>query len=282
MSSPLSAEEFSSKVAQQIKLLPTLPDTALKLRETLANPHCSLTDITSQLSVDPGLCADLIRLANSPFYGLCGRVETISDAVLALGMLNMADFILVAYSNKIVRSQFGRLKNLNGYFNHSNKVSGAAYFLARASGASKKDQEICKLGGLLHNIGRLVIAVAAEEWGAPLDNVTPIDRAGASNPEFYWFDSCEVGMRVCRKWNFPEILSEGIGRHHSPVKGDDVHLVALIIYLSEFLIIKNLSISVILSDFDPALLERLQLTEAILTKAREDYLQGLQRATFEA
>jgi HD-like signal output (HDOD) protein len=278
MPPPLTAEEFSQKISDQIKSLPTLPNTALTLRETLADPNCDFHDILPNLARDPGLSADLIRLANSPFYGQCGRVETIRDAVLALGMLNLSNFILVAYSNKIVHSRFGRLKNLSGYFNHSSKVSGAAYFIAKASGASLKDQEVCKLGGLLHNIGRLVIAVAAEQWTTPLDNMTPEDRPRPENPEFLWFDACEVGMRVCRKWNFPETLAEGIGRHHTPVKGDDVNYVALIIYLSEFLIIENLPISVIISDFAPDLLLRLNLSESILKKAREDYLHGLQTA----
>ena len=277
MPQQLTAEEFSVKVSAQIQSLPTLPNTAMKLRETLEDPNCDFADILPNLSADPGLCADLIRLANSPFYGQSGRVETIRDAVLALGMLNMSNFILVAYSNKIVRSKFSRLKNLAGYFSHSTKVSGAAYFIAKASGASKKDQEICKLGGLLHNIGRLVIAVAAEEWTTPLDNPPADGRTEVKNPEFFWLDACEVGMRVCRKWNFPETLSEGIGRHHSPVKGNDVNYVAMIIYLSEFLIIDNLPIEVITSDFEPPLLERLNLTPQVLTKAREDYLRGLER-----
>lgn len=277
MPPPLTVEEFSVKVAEQIQSLPTLPNTAMRLRETLNDPNCNFSDILPNLTADPGLCGDLIRLANSPFYGQCGRIETIGDAVLALGMLNMSNFILVAYSNKIVRSKFSKLKNLAGYFKHSTKVSGAAYFIAKASGASKKDQEICKLGGLLHNIGRLVIAVAAEQWTTPLDNVPAEEQSEVKNPEFFWLDACEVGMRVCRKWNFPETLAEGIGRHHSPVKGDDVNYVAMIIYLAEFLIIDNLPIEVITSDFAPVLLERLNLTAPVLTKAREDYLQGLKR-----
>ena len=276
MPSPLTAEEFSVKVAEQIQSLPTLPNTAMKLREMLNDPDCNFADILPSLAADPGLCADLIRLANSPFYGQCGRVETIGDAVLALGMLNMSNFILVAYSNKIVRSKFSRLKNLSGYFNHSTKVSGAAYNIAKASGASKKEQEICKLGGLLHNIGRLVIAVAAEQWTTPLDN-HPIEASEVKNPEFFWLDACEVGMRVCRKWNFPETLSDGIGRHHSPVKGDDVNYVAMIIYLAEFLTIENLPVEVITSDFPPVLLQQLNLTNPVLATARENYLQGLQR-----
>ena len=274
MSSPVNAEEFSLKVSEQIQSLPTLPNTALKLRDTLADPNCSFDDILPNLAVDPGLCADLIRLANSPFYGQCGSVATIGDAVLTLGMVNLSNFILVAYSNKIVSSRFGRLKNLAGYFKHSSKVSGAAYFIAKASGASKKDQEVCKLGGLLHNIGRLVIAVAAEQWSTPLDNINPADNS----PEYLWLDACEVGMRVCRKWNFPEALSEGIGRHHTPAKGDDVNYVALIIYLAEFLIIDNLPIPVVTSDFDPVLLSRLNLSETVLTRARADYLEGLRKA----
>jgi HD-like signal output (HDOD) protein len=276
MSSPLTAEEFAQKVSEQIQSLPTLPDTALKLRAILADPDCDFDDILSNLVADPGLCGDLIRLANSPFYGQCGRVQTIRDAVLALGMVNLSNFILVAYSNKIVRSRFSRLKNLAGYFSHSSKVSGAAYFIARASGASQKDQEVCKLAGLLHNIGRLVIAVASEQWMCPLDNVSA-EATGKKNPEFFWLDACEVGMRVCQKWNFPETLAEGIGRHHSPIKGDDVNYVALIIYLAEFLIIENLSLQVILSDFSPELLSRMNLTVAVLAKAREDYRGSMQK-----
>jgi len=84
-------------------------------------------------------------------------------------------------------------------------------------------------------------------------------------------------MRVCRKWNFPKTLSEGIGRHHSPIRGDDVNYLALIIYLSEFLIIDNLAIQVITSDLPPDLMQRMNLTDEVLARARASYLEGAQK-----
>ena len=276
MSFPLNAEQFAQKIAKQIQTLPTLPDTAWKLKGLLAKPDCEFDDIRRVLESDPGLCADLIRIANSPFYCHSGNVETLGEAVLTLGMLNLSNFVLVSYSNKVVRSHFGRLKNLPGYFKHSSMVSGAAYQIAKAAGAPTKDQEISKLGGLLHNIGRLVIAVASEQWAFPFGE-TQKESAERNNAGYEWLDECEVGMMVTRKWNFPEILSEAIGRHHSPVKGDDVNPVALTIYLAELLTIDNLSVPIILSDFEPAILRRMHLSASVLTRAREAYLEGLQQ-----
>ena len=278
MSNPVTAEEFSLKISDQIKSLPALPSSAHKLRDILADPNCNFDDILKHLGKDPGLCADLIRLANSPFYGMCGRVDTISEAVLTLGMVHLSNFILVAYSQRIVRAYFIKLENLADYFTHSNKVSGCAYCIAKLSGASQKDQEVCKLGGLLHNIGRLVIAVASEQWSLPLDNI-PADQIieEETRPDFYGLDACNVGMLVCQKWHFPESLSLGIGRHHKPVQGDDVNVVALIIFLAEFLIIDHLPIEMIIHGIAPDILERLHLTAPILTAAREEYFIGLQQ-----
>jgi HD-like signal output (HDOD) protein len=275
MPTSLTSEEFSRKVSEQIRFLPSLPDTALKLRQILADPNCDFADLISPLEHDAGLCADLIRLANSSFYGRGGRVDTISEAVMTLGMVNLSDFVLVAYTNRIVRSQFACLQNLADYFTHSNKVAGAAYCIAKAAGASIKDQEVCRLGGLLHNIGRLVIAVASEQWTAALGNFPAQGLAGENRFDGCGLDECEVGMRVCRNWNFTEALALGIGRHHSPVKGGEVNYLALIIYLAEFLIIETLPLSIVIADFDPALLDRLQMQAAVLTKAREDYLEGM-------
>ncbi len=265
----LTPQEFAEKIAAQIRSLPAMPETAARLRVLLAKEDSNSDEIIALLERDPGICVDLIRIANSPFYGMSGRVETLVDAVLTLGMVHLSDFVAVAYSNKIIRSHFSKIEKLGDYFSHSTKVSGAAYLLARLSGASPKDREMCKLGGLLHNIGRLLIAVALEDWKMPMDH--GFAEESKQLESYLKLDACQVGMEVCIKWNFPDVLVRGIGRHHSPVLGDDVNYVALVIYLSEFLVIETLPIELIVADFDAELLARLNLSENILEEAREAY-----------
>lgn len=275
MPQPPTSEEFSQRVAKTIQALPALPESAEKVRAILRKPDWSVDELLPVVNRDAALSADLVRIANSPLYGHAGQVLSVREAILTLGTVHLENYILVAYSNQVILKHFASLRHLQGYFTHSQHVSGMAYQISRAARASAEEQEVCKLGGLLHNIGRLVIAVATEEWNTQFDKPRTPEEGSQEPADFSLLDACEVGMRVCEKWHFPPVLTQAIGRHHRPVIGDDVNYVALIVYLSEFLIIENLSVQVILADFDPVLLDRLRLTAPVLNRARDNYFDAL-------
>ncbi len=269
-------EAVTDRIIQQIATLPPMPATALELRSAVKDPHVDFPRIVSLIEKDPGLCADLLRFANSAAYGIGHPVDTVSEAVLYFGMDNLVEFILVSYSNRLVRESFHKLRYLNDYFVHSEQVSKACCFLAKQAQLPHHDQEVCKVTGLLHNIGKLVLLLATQQWGGALLG-TPWHKRQAMvsmEEQTYGLNHCDVGARLCRKWKFPDKLLVGIRHHHNPLRNGNVIPLAAFVYLGEMLVIDDLPMEIITHDFTPPILEQLNLAEDKLRAARNDFLSA--------
>ena len=266
-------DEVTERIIRQIEKLPAMPATALKLRETVQDPNVDYARVVPLIEKDPGLCADLLHFANSAAYGVGHSVETVGEAVLYFGMDNLVDYILVSYSNRLVRESFQRLKHLDDYFAHSEQVSLACCLLAQQGGLSRHDQEVCKVAGLLHNIGKLVLLLATQQWGGALLG-TPWDERQAMismEEQHYGLNHCEVGARLCQKWEFPEKLLMAIRYHHRPREGGCLQVLASYVYLGELLVIDGLPMEIITRDLGASDLAQLNLSEERLMAARRNF-----------
>lgn len=262
------------RIIHQIETLPAMPATALQLRAAVSDPDVNFTRIVPLIEKDPGLCADLLRFANSAAYGVGHSVETVGEAVLYFGMNNLVEYILASYANRLVRESFGRLKHLDDYFAHSEQVSVACSLLAQHAGLPRHDQEVCKVAGLLHNIGKLVLLLATQQWGGPLLGTPWSERQAmiTAEEQDFGLSHCEVGARLCRKWQFPDKLLNAIRHHHRPMSGGVLIPLAAYVYLGELLVIDNLPMDIITRDLPPQILAQLRLFEDQLNVARQAFV----------
>lgn len=261
------------QIIHQIETLPPMPETAMKLRALVNRPDVDFPQVVPYIEKDPGLCADLLRFANSAATGVGHPVETVGEAVRYYGMDNLLHYIWIFYSNQLIRESFRPLKHLDDYFCHAEQVSTACTLLARRADLVFHDQEVCKVVGLLHNIGKLVVLLATRQWGGALDG-TPWGHwqsAMTEEENAYGLNHCEVGARLCEKWNFPEKLLSAIRYHHQPLRGGELIPLAAYVYLGEILVIADLPMEVVVRDFSPEHLEALNLSEEDLKLARAEF-----------
>jgi HD-like signal output (HDOD) protein len=266
-------DDVTRRIIGQVESLPPMPATAMRLRAAASDPNVGFARLVPLIEKDPGLCADLLHFANSAAYGVGHPVETVGEAVLYFGMDNLVEFILVSYSNRLVRESFGQLRHLEDYFVHSEQVSLACCLLAKEARLPRHDQEVCKVTGLLHNIGKLVLLLATRQWGGALLGAPWDERQVMVTLEEQRFglSHCEVGARLCEKWQFPEKLLAGIRHHHRPVQDGRVIPLAAYVYLGELLVIDNLPMSIIMHDLSAEHLADLNLTEEKLVDARKAF-----------
>ena len=84
-------------------------------------------------------------------------------------------------------------------------------------------------------------------------------------------DHCDIGMRICRKWNFSPIVQEGVLRHHSPLYDSQFSFVGALIFASHFLSYSDPSGEILSSLMASDVLNKLTLTSDDFEKAREIY-----------
>lgn len=195
--------------------LPALPQVVLELMTMLQDDSINSADFAARIESDQGLVARTLRLANSPFYGVCGRVGTIRDAVQMLGMRAVGTLLTTAsVSGRISAAECADF-DFPGFWRHALATGIAARELARCV---RLNDDLAFVAGLLHDIGRLVLA-------ARLPRALALVIESAHDADIPELDAeqqvlgcshTDVGTRVARHWHFPAAVVDAIEHHHRP------------------------------------------------------------------
>ena len=195
----------------------TLPMVFHRLVEIINSPYASSSDAAKVIATDPALSAKLLRLVNSPFYGLASRIDTISRAVVLVGtgqlvMLAMGATLITAFKGMPVS-----LVSMQSFWGHSIACGVAARLFARR--LSLPAPETWFVNGLLHDIGRLLIYTQLPTHALYL--LTEARRQDVAvysmEAEILGFTHEQLGAALLRNWRCPEEMAVRIGRHHAPV-----------------------------------------------------------------
>lgn len=211
---PVSLKEFT----QDIDNLVSLPSVGVRVNEMVNNPSSSATDIGKVISQDPALTARLLRIANSPTYGLSTQVDTVSRAVAVIGIKRIRDLVLATSTIAAFDKIPNELVTMENFWRHSLYCGLAAHLLAEQR--RSKNAETLFIAGLLHDIGQLVIfrKLPQEAKQALLLSIEGPDELALhkSERQIMGFDHAQVGAELLRHWHFPELLIECVEFHHAP------------------------------------------------------------------
>ena len=124
--------DIPDKILQKVSAFPSMPKAGIKLRALLSEKNVSIDEIERILRHDPGLAANVLRLANSAFFGLPAKVTTLKHAVVLLGVKRFSKIAVAACMNKIVDTAVeGYGLSPGGLWLHSIAVSTTAEALAK-------------------------------------------------------------------------------------------------------------------------------------------------------
>lgn len=189
--------------------------------QTAEESSASLETIGDTIARGQGVATRVLAMANSAYYGLQAEVASVSRAVAVLGLKDVRNLVLTIGVADIVGTKtLPRQFDLNEHWMHQVGVAEAARLLARHAAASgvHADPDIMYTAGLLHDIGKLLIAsFRPEAWSAmqKLRQNESLDDAGAEYR--YWgMDHALVAAQALAYWNLPESLTEPINWHHQP------------------------------------------------------------------
>jgi len=268
-------KEFIEEIIQHVNHLPPMPANIIKLRKASQDPHANFAMLSPLIEEDPGLCADILHMANSAFYGVNHQVDTIQEAIRYFGMKPLIDFISLSFSNKAIKKSYSSIKNLDQYFIHSKQIAIASRILSKHAGKNRQYQDFFHVSGLLHDIGRLIVLVVSDEKSTNLigDSWKDVANIIQKEKECLGVDHCFIGMKICKKWQFSERLQQTILRHHSPVKNDICEEAAFIL-LSHFISMKEIPEEMLLKVYSTEVMKQIGLTEKAIIEAREDYFNN--------
>jgi putative nucleotidyltransferase with HDIG domain len=208
-----------TQVIQRLRDLPALPSVVLDLISSFGREDVDVTTLAEKMSRDQAMAAKILRLANSSFYGLPGRVKTVRQAIVVLGF-DSARALAVAGN---VIDRFGgegrRHIDVAHFWRHSIATALCARNLARHAGL---DRDAAFIGGLLHDIGRLVLATGFPDQYAKViaECAQGECSLGAVELRVLGVDHQRAGELLAETWKFPPAIQRAIGRHHMPDAAD--------------------------------------------------------------
>ncbi len=214
-------------LARDIRSLPSLPTVVQELLLLVQKKEVQLEAITNTLRLDQALSIKVLQLANSPFYGLSGRIDSVRDAINILGMRQLGGMVIAAALTVQFEKLHGKSLHMDAFWRHAIACAAAARQLAQRVGL---DEPAAFTAGLLHDVGRLVVdshypkeAAQAISWATEND----ISYAEAERL-LLGIDHTEIGAWVCRHWRFPAEVIEAIAGHHRPPDEGPVSLIDVV------------------------------------------------------
>lgn len=192
----------------------TLPHVVTRLSRLIADPDSTVKDFESVIKMDPILVVRLLKLVNSPFFGLAQQVDSIGRAVTFIGMRNLhslavTDALKGIFKEKKETGVFSKKK----LWLHCAAVSICAKMLAeRIFGINGDDAYLC---GILHDFGLIVeeqvnrsdFLAACKECGAE-DSLPELER------KYLGTDHCEIGYQMTKNWDMSVSILHAIRDHH--------------------------------------------------------------------
>lgn len=197
--------------------IPVMPPVAAEVMRRAEDPESDLPSIAQIIARDASLAVRVLKIANSSFYSMPRKIETIQQAIVLLGYSTLRS-VVVAAAMKDVFSRFGLAERL--LWEHAIAAGLACGILADYAGGIQKDHTF--VGGLVHDIGKLVMHSQAESKYQEVMRVVYAGEQETIEAEqaVFGFDHAEVGELVLRKWQLPDRLCVAVGAHHAPEEAD--------------------------------------------------------------
>ncbi|MEE4240807.1 MAG: HDOD domain-containing protein, partial [Desulfopila sp.] len=193
-------------VYAQIDALPSLPAIVSNVMQVTGDPESSANDLMHAIVPDQSMCAAILKIANSAFFGLPREVASLEKAVMVLGFQEVKNIVLgKAVFNSFKELNSANKKCIDSFWEHSFTCGLAAKVLAERFKLAPSEMFIA---GLIHDIGKLAMLLTFPNIYSHL--LTALEGNRLHNREkeidLFFISHDEVALRILQRWLFPTRL----------------------------------------------------------------------------
>ncbi|MDP3513440.1 MAG: HDOD domain-containing protein [Sulfuritalea sp.] len=224
----LSLEQVLTQAAK----LPALPQIVAQIIDMLGDEEASVESLSTHIVSDPAIVARLLAAANAGALGTGGRITSVRQAIMLLGVGRVRDITLATAI--IDRYKAAPPFDAHRLWLHSVGVAVCAQEVARIGGL---DPDIAYTAGLLHDIGQLLLfAVNPAAYGLMLTQKAARDMdIVEAEREYLGLDHAHVGGELARLWKLPEAVADAIAAHHVSDQNEPESELADAVHVAEVL-----------------------------------------------
>ena len=193
--------------------LPTLPEVAIRVRETADDDNASITDVAKIIETDAALSARIVQVGNSALYRGVNPAETVQAAAMRMGLDTVRTLATSLVMKQLFQATHPVVDHyLRAAWKQSTDVAALSAMIAKSSTTLESDSAL--LAGLTHSIGLSPILVKAENYPDILGNAQLLEKLMY---EIYPV----VGSQILRNWGFSEALVKVPAEHLNTERDGD-------------------------------------------------------------
>ncbi len=228
-----SGDTLKKIILDSVRTLPPMPQVAIKARKIISDPDSGFSELASVIETDPGITTQVLKIANSAYYGLVSEVSTIQRASVIMGTKTLLEVLTLACSSTLLGN------NLRGYeldtgdlWMHSLSTAYCSKIIAKKCRPELAEDAFT--AGLIHDSGKLILDPYVVERKKSFTQLLKDEKISFldAEKEILGFDHGEIASEVCMKWQIPENISQAIKYHHNPGESSEKDL-TYIIHLSD-------------------------------------------------
>lgn len=214
---PRNARYSEQNILLAVNNLPPMPQVIRKARTLIRSSTSSLKDVAHLLETDQALAIRVLRMANSAYYSRMGRVSSVQEAAVVLGLKTLGELITVAFTSRLLGN------SLKGYglparslWKHSLAAAVGSRMIANLKFSALANEAF--LAGLVHDAGKLILDPYILERKDEFSEYLTDDKQTflSAEKKLFGFDHAEIAAKVCQKWSLPRSTSIAIEYHHDP------------------------------------------------------------------
>jgi len=245
--------------------LPPLPTVVTKVLQITGNVNGNASELEKYISMDQAMSTKMLRVVNSPYFGLSGQVSSISHAVVILGFNQIRNLVLSVGATQMFTTESPKAQPTYLYlWKHAMATAGAAQAISRLRRLSSKDAELAFIGGLLSNVGGLFLLKYLTVPYLQMFERFASSEGKLSEWEQHVFEMthAHVAFELAKAWKLPEDLALIVGRHEDKFAGDPIpslYCVQAADRLAQ-MVIKEINEPGVIKNLDPAVAAWLNAT----------------------
>lgn len=224
-----------NEILSKVKSFPTMPGAGTKMLSLLEEPDTTVSEIEEILRYDPGLTANVLKLANSAYFGIPSKIGSLKQAVILLGLKRLVQIVVATCVSAVMdRSVPGYDLPPGDLWRHSIAVSIAAEALVKDKKINGAEDVFTP--ALLHDVGKLVLGAFVKEEMEAIESIAAkgVPFVVAENM-ILGTDHAEIGAQILAQWNLPSSVIDAVRWHHDPDSPEAFDTQMDVVYLSNLL-----------------------------------------------
>jgi putative nucleotidyltransferase with HDIG domain len=223
-------------IIKEIDNIKPIPQVVHKVMAVVDDPLSSASDLADIIQCDSALTANLLKMCNSPFFGLSKKVDSIHQAVAYLGMNQVVEMALLDLgSDNLKQAQSGYDLRAGELWKHAVVSAFVAKDIANAK--NLKDKHLVFTASLLKDIGKTILSEHVKNYFDHIERLIAERDISfrEGEKEIIGIDHAELGALITEKWNFSHKMVNIIRNHHLDTGWDEDDMEIAAVYVADTL-----------------------------------------------